>query len=181
MPLSLQRFLDAAIVRSGLHYLYLCPDLLLLRGRLDRSGASRWAGDAPVITDEHPWMEFFRNQGGNMTDRDTLSLLQLPQAGWDAVPGLRERPGLLQRVESENRALRQCVESVARGDQNLSVAAASLSRGTEFYLYRLGCATPQLEFLRRSLAPRPNGMPSRQSIEAHRVRCESLRAAALRD
>ena len=30
---------------------------------LDRTGIERWAGDAPVITDEHPLMEFFRHQG----------------------------------------------------------------------------------------------------------------------
>ena len=46
---------------------------------LGRDGVERWSQGAPPITDEHPRMEFFRHQGGNMNDRDIATLLAVPR------------------------------------------------------------------------------------------------------
>ena len=104
-------------------------------------------GERPPITDEQPRMEFFRNQGGNMNDREIATLLAVPQDNWTWVRGLKQRPDLAERVARENRALRLYVESTVEGNVQAGTAAARLGRGTEFFLYRLGCATEQLERL----------------------------------
>lgn len=135
--------------RANLEQAYLeTPAALLGSYLLDRAGLERWVGDVPQITDEHPRMEFFRNQGGNMHQRDRLPLIDLPQPElpFDADPELAERVAL------ENRALRLYLRAVALGDPAAGGQAVRLSRGTEFYLYRMGCASAQLAGLDPSAA-----------------------------
>src|SRR5262249_38062924 len=87
------------------------PEALLGTFLLDRAGVERWAEGAPVVTDEHPWMEFFRRHGRNMIDREIATLTAIPQSGWDWVGGLDGEPDLRLRIEAENRALRLYVRS----------------------------------------------------------------------
>lgn len=124
------------------------PEALLGTLLLDRAGIEAWAADAPPITDERPRMEFFRNQGDNMRDREIATLLEQPQAGWSWVQGLERESGLAERIERENRALRLYVRAATHGDREAGREAARLAAGTEFLLYPFGCAAPQLEQLR---------------------------------
>ena len=158
--------------RSNLVEAYLeSPEALLATFLLDRDGIAEWVGDAPVITDEHPWMEFFLHQGGNMDDTDSAPLLALEQGDleWltDADPVAR------QRIEQENAALRLYVESTVRGHPPSGLAAAQTSRATEFFLYPHGCTGLQIDALRsgdHGLAP---------EAAAGRLRnCDALRRAA---
>lgn len=142
-----QRTYSTPETRANLVGAYLeSPEALLATFLLDRSGIARWAGDAPLITDEHPWMEFFLHQGGNMHDTDIAPLLALEQGdlGWltdvDAVAR--------QRIEQENAALRLYVESTVRKHPASGLAAARASRATEFFLYPRGCTAVQMENLR---------------------------------
>ncbi len=115
---------------------------------MDRDGIEQWAAGVSAITDERPLMEFFRHQGGNMDDRDIATLLEPPQAGWDWVLDSDRSPELQQQIRRENRALRLYVEAKVEAEPAKAVAAARESRGTEFFLYGLGCATAQLDYLR---------------------------------
>ena len=117
---------------------------------MERASVLSWTGDAPVITDEHPWMEFFRRTGRNMTDADIATLTVVPQAGSAWIAGLEETGGLRGRIEVENRALRRYVRAEVEGDASGNAEAARLSRGTGFFLTTIGCATEQLEYLARS-------------------------------
>jgi spermidine synthase len=135
--------------RENLSRAYLeTPETLLATYLLDREGIATWAGDAPVITDEHPWMEFFRHQGGNMADQDIRGLLDVRQAAWTWLEGLPKRPGMRDAIEGENRALRLYAASTVERDVAAGVEAARTARGTEFFLYRMGCASAQLDYLR---------------------------------
>ncbi|HXV75399.1 MAG TPA: fused MFS/spermidine synthase [Candidatus Polarisedimenticolaceae bacterium] len=155
--------------RKNLEAAYLeTPEALLATYLLDRAGIEQWAAGASVITDDRPLMEFFRHQGANMTDADTTTLLEPPQAGWDWLRDAASDPGLLDRIEDENRAMRQYVRAAALDDQGLRVAAARRSRATEFHLYGLGCASAQLDFLRAS-----SGAPA-ERVETHVQRCAAL-------
>ena len=93
-------------------------------------------------------MEFFKNQGGNMSDRDIGTLLVPRQADWSWVEGLDARPDLQRRVEAGNRALRDYVRSAVEKNTAPGVEAARRGSGTEFFLSRFGCATRQLDALR---------------------------------
>jgi spermidine synthase len=166
---QLRRMYEVPETRLNLERAYLeTPEAFLATYLLDRAGIEAWAGDAPIITDEHPWMEFFRNQGGNMNDGDIASLLEPPQAAWSWVRGLNEEPGTLRAVETENRALRSYVASVVSGDNRLGAQAAQLTRGTEFFLYRFGCATEQVSRLQSGAAPS-------DQVRGHLAMCSRLR------
>jgi spermidine synthase len=159
-------------VRANLEEAYLeTPATLLAAFLLDREGIARWAAEAPVVTDDHPLMEFFRHQGGNMKDVDTATLLELPQDGWDWLRGLAAEPSLLAAVRRENDAHRRYVRAAVTGDPSLRVDAARRSTATEFYLYGLGCASEQLRFLRES-----SGVEAERA-ELHVRQCEALRAS----
>jgi hypothetical protein len=116
-------------------------------------------------------MEFFRHQGGNMKDVDTGTLLVPPQADWNWVRGLAENPRLLPRVELENEAMRRYIQAAVLDRQDYRVEAARRSRGTEFHLYGLGCASEQLQFLRDA-----SDVSSAQA-EDHAGRCAALRGS----
>ena len=119
------------------------PEALLATFLVGREGLAGWAGDAPRITDEHPHMEFFRNQGRNMRDRDWGALLDVPRTGWGWIGGIDGDPALLARVEHENRALRSYLHGKTEENPRLEARAATSSRGTEFFLYGFGCASAQ--------------------------------------
>jgi len=153
--------------RANLERAYLeTPEAFLATYLLDREGLERWAGDAPRITDEHPRMEFFRNQGGNMKEPDRAGLIELPQAGWDWLSGAD--PETIRSIERENRALRHYLHATVHGDERRGLEAAVLARGTEFFLYRLGCASEQIANLERE-----GGNP--ETARAHAARCNRLR------
>jgi spermidine synthase len=179
LRLDLDRLLRAYAeprTRANLSKAYLeSPESLLATFLLDRAGIERWAEGAPIITDERPLMEFFRHQGGNMDDRDIATLLEPPQADWSWVGGLRQHPVMQQKVAAENEALRLYLDSAVGGDPRSKVEAAIRSRGTQFFLHRLGCAVEQLDHLRAS--SRQGAMPesARREIAAHLERCRSLR------
>jgi len=149
------------------------PEALLATFLLDRAGIESWAGDAPVITDERPLMEFFRHQGGNMKDRDIASLLAIPQADRDWLdPANGERPSP-EDLSRENAALRSYVRAATERDRTAGVLAARTARSTEFFLYPLGCTTPQLERIESGRSE----MPPRD-VEPQRRRCRMLRGGA---
>jgi spermidine synthase len=129
------------------------PEAFLATFLLDRAGIERWAGGAPEVTDEHPLMEFFLRQGGTLKDPEIETLAVLPQGGWPWVRGLD--PATRASVVTENGALRLYLESEIRGDATAGFEAARRSRGTEFYLYRMGCATAQRAFLESRAAEYP--------------------------
>jgi hypothetical protein len=107
------------------------PEAFLGTRLLDRDGIARWAGSGPLVTDEHPRMEFFRPTGSNMGDRDIASLLSV--ATEDGLP--------------ESRALRLYARAGTGGTPRDGIEAARLSRGTEFFLYPFGCTGAQLQTL----------------------------------
>jgi hypothetical protein len=146
--MELERVLEAfeqPRTRENLERAYLeSPPALLATFLWGRSGLERWVGEAPLITDERPLMEFFRHQGGNMRDRDIATLLVVPQADWSWLRGREDHPDLVESLRRENRALRLYVESTVRISAQMGIEAARLSRATEFFLYRFGCASEQL-------------------------------------
>ena len=74
-------------------------------------------------------------------------------------------------IETENRALRLYLKGEIEENAAASAAAARESRGTEFFLSTLGCASGQLAFMART----PQWAPM---AEAQRSRCEKLLAGA---
>ena len=136
------------------------------------AGKNTGSGDgAPRITDEHPRMEFFRNQGANMVDTEIAGLLEPAQAGWGFVDGLASEPATWRRVETENAALRGYLRSRTRGERAAGVEAARTSRGTEFFLYGHGCTERQLQTL-AGLAASDGEASAR--LTAQRRRCAQL-------
>jgi spermidine synthase len=148
------------------------PEALLATFLLDREGIVSWAGDAPVITDERPLMEFFRHQGGNMKTPEIASLLAIPQADWDWLGGTDEGD-LTENLGRENAALRSYVRAATDRDASAGALAARIARSTEFFLYPLGCTTAQLERIESGSSE----LPLRE-IEPQRRRCRMLRAEA---
>ena len=144
------------------------PEALLATFLLDRDGIVEWVRDAPVITDEHPWMEFFLHQGGNMDDGDIAPLLEIDQGnlGWLSSVDA----GVLRTIEEENAALRLYAESTVLGNPSSIVTAARRSRATEFFLYPHGCTTLQIEALR---SDDPGVTP--QEVADRLKGCETLR------
>jgi spermidine synthase len=174
LEMRLDRVLEAfsePATRANLERAFLeTPQALLATFLWNRRGVERWSEGAPVITDEHPLMEFFRHQGGNMDDRDIATLLAVPQADWSWLRELEGRPRFLESLQRENRALRLYVESTVSGRQQGGLEAARLSRATEFYLYRLGCAREQLERLEA-------GAEARLDVTRHLQQCRILAAS----
>jgi len=165
---------DVPATRANLDAAYLeTPETFLATYLLDRDGIEAWVGDAPAITDDRPLMEFFRHQGGNMSDRDIATLLVPPQADLGRIGGLAEMPILKRAVEEENAALRLYVQAATDGQPGARVAAARASRGTEFHLYGFGCATAQLETLRTAPATPP------ELWRTHLERCRQLAPPAM--
>jgi spermidine synthase len=165
---------DVPATRANLDAAYLeTPETFLATYLLDRDGIEAWVGDAPAITDDRPLMEFFRHQGGNMSDRDIATLLVPPQADLGRIGGLAEMPILKRAVEEENAALRLYVQAATDGQPGARVAAARASRGTEFHLYGFGCATAQLETLRAAPATPP------ELWRTHLERCRQLAPPAM--
>ena len=76
---------------------------------------------------------------------------------------------LLNAARQENAALRSYVRSGVEKDRGAQDHAVHLSRGTEFYLYRIGCATPQLQHLRSAA----NSLPP-AALRAHLARCATF-------
>lgn len=172
LVLELDRLRDAYAAPStagNLAAAYLeTPEALLATFLLDRAGIEQWVGDVEVMTDERPLMEFFRHHAGNMKDRDIGTLLELPQGGWEWLRGADDET--LRRVERENQALRLYLASEVETDLTPGIAATQLSSGTEFFLYRLGCASAQLERLERIQERAP-----RNDVAEQLQRCRGLR------
>jgi len=167
-----QRAYSTPETRANLVNAYLeSPEALLATFLLDRDGIEEWAGDAPVITDEHPWMEFFLHQGGNMNDTDIAPLLALEQGALDWLTNI---DGVTrQRVEQENVALRLYAKSTVLKHPPSGLAAAQASRATEFFLYPHGCTTVQMEDLRS----RDHGLTP-EAVAGRLRSCDALRRSA---
>lgn len=118
------------------------PEALVATFLLDRDAVARWAGAAPILSDERPRMEFFRLQAATVTDAQIGTLLTPEQAGWGWIDGLDG--DALARIENENRALRNYLLSEVREDFAIGLEAARGSLGTEFFRYRLGCSSNQI-------------------------------------
>jgi spermidine synthase len=142
------------------------PEALLGTFLLDRDGISRWAAGAPILTDEHPRMEFFRAAGTNMSEAEIATLLPSGPTSWSFIEGGSSDPAFPDRVDTEARALRLYMRAETSGDPHAGLEAARLSRGTEFLLYPLGCTTEQLESLRRS--------GTREAILRQEARCAAV-------
>ena len=145
------------------------PEAFLATFLLDRAGIARWADRADAVTDERPIMEFFRRHGETMKDPDIGTLAAIPQAGWDWVGGLDA--AARGAVLAENAALRRYLEAEIRDDRAPGLDAARLSRGTEFYLYRMGCASAQRKYIEEHATERPEWA-------AQLRRCDSFLAGA---
>jgi hypothetical protein len=87
-------------------------------------------------------MEFFRLQEATFSDAQIGTLLAPTQSDWSWVDGLDAQAR--GRVEEENRALRLYLASEVRDSYAEGLDAAQRSLGTEFFRYRLGCASRQL-------------------------------------
>jgi spermidine synthase len=122
------------------------PEALLATYLLDREGIARWCAGADLVTDDRPRLEFFRPYGPNMEDRDIATLLAVPPA--DPLPV----PGLAEPVARERAAMRLYLRSEVEDDLGTARAAARMSRGTRFFLYRFGCDPTQLATLQRESA-----------------------------
>jgi spermidine synthase len=133
--------------RANLEAAYLeSPQALLGTFLLDRDGIARWSQDADVITDDRPWMEFFRRYGRTMSDREIATLLEPSPGALDWIGGAD--PGFLVAVEAERRAHALYLRSEILDDPKSAREAAVASTATRFGRYRLGCDTMQLDSLR---------------------------------
>jgi spermidine synthase len=121
------------------------PEALLGTYLLDRARIAAFADKGPLVTDEHPRMEFFRPSGSNMSDREIAPLLAAGEPSWGFVRGLDEVEA--DAVAEEGRALRLYARATIEGNRSLGVEAARRSRGTEFFLYPFGCTATQLRAL----------------------------------
>jgi hypothetical protein len=119
-----------------------------------------------VITDEHPYMEFFRHQGGNMDDRDIGPLMDIPQDGWEWVTGLPS--DLSSGLARENRALRLHVRSKTDRVDRYAVEAARMSQATEYFRYPLGCTSRQYQAVERL-----KGWSDRKKA-SHHQQCDAM-------
>lgn len=157
----------APSTRASLEAAYLeTPEALLGTFLLDRSGLERWSAGADLVTDERPRMEFFRRYGPNMKDREIGTLLAPTPGAYDWVRDLATAPDLAARIATERRAMELYVRSEVEESLDAARAAARLSSGTRFFLYRFGCAPEQLETLRRS--------GSEAAWASHARQCERL-------
>ncbi len=142
------------------------PEALLATRLLDREAIERWAAGAPPITDDRPRMEFFRAHGGTMRDPEIGTLLAAAAGVPPGPAGLEADPSLAARAAAEREAFRLYLESEVRDDPRAGIEAARRSRGTEFFLYRFGCAARQREFARRGLASHPEWGEALRRCEA---------------
>jgi len=141
------------------------PEALLATYLLDRDGISRWSAGADLITDDHPWIEFFRRYGRTMSDREIGTLLAPAPGALDDLLGERPDPAFRAAVEWERDAHRAYVGAEIDDDSPRARRAALTSRATRFGLYRLGCDEPQLSALRAD----PRGVAAwRKQVEACR-------------
>jgi spermidine synthase/MFS family permease len=124
------------------------PEALLGTYLLDRNGIAQWAGDADVVTDDRPWIEFFRRYGANMTDPEIGSLLTQEAGAVDDVLGNNADPAFRSAVAFERETNLRSLRAEIVKDPAGSRQAALASRATRFGLYRLGCDGPQLDALR---------------------------------
>ncbi len=165
--------LDAAYAESrtasNLRAAYLeTPEAFLATFLLDREGIDRWTGLGEILTDERPRMEFFRSHGSNFDDRDLATLLEQPRADLAWASGLDEARAI--RIETERQALRLYVRGQARESAADGLEAARISRGTDFFLHRLGCAPAQLD------AISTGRFGAGAEVEGHLARCRALTA-----
>ncbi len=142
--------------RASLEAAYLeTPAALLGTYLLDRDGIARWSKGADLITDDRPWMEFFRRYGRTMADGEIGTLLAPPPGSLDAVLGPGFDPAFRASVEAERASHRLYLRSEIDKDAEGARASATSSRATRFGLYRLGCDEPQLTALREETASGP--------------------------
>jgi spermidine synthase len=133
--------------RANLEAAYLeTPEALLATFLLDRDGIARWSAGADLITDDRPWMEFFRRYGRTMSDREIGSLLAVPPGDFDWITGAD--PADRSALEAERHAHVLYVRSEIDDDPAGQREAAVATRSTRFGRYRMGCDTTQLETLR---------------------------------
>jgi spermidine synthase len=124
------------------------PEALLGPYLLDRDGIAQWAGNADVITDDRPWIEFFRRYGANMSDPEISTLLAPEPGVVDDVLGDDADPAFRSAVAFERDTNLHYLRAEIVKDPTRSRQAALASRATRFGLYRLGCDGPQLDALR---------------------------------
>jgi hypothetical protein len=150
LRLDLARLREAyasPVTRASLDDAYFeTPEALLGTYLLDRAGVTQWSQGADIVTDDRPWMEFFRRYGPTMSDREIASLLE-PAPG-EFGDWLGNDAGLSKAVEAERRAHLLYLRAEIDGDPARAREAALASRATHFGLYRLGCDGPQLDALR---------------------------------
>jgi spermidine synthase len=143
------------------------PEALLGTYLLDREGIAKWAGNADIITDDRPWIEFFRRYGANMRDPEIVTLLTQEPGDVDQLLGDNADPGFRSAVAFERETNLRYLRAEIVKDPAGSRQAALASRATRFGLYRLGCDGPQLEALR--------GEPGREAEWRSRVEmCRGL-------
>jgi len=171
---SLRAAYASPATRASLDAAYFeTPEALLGTYLLDRSGVARWSAGADVITDDRPWIEFFRRYGRTMSDGEIATLLAPPLGGIDELLGSDADPALRSAVASERGSHLLYLRSGIDKDPSRSREAALSSKATRFGLYRLGCDGPQLEALRADPAGdtawRKQAEMCRLLIEAARV------------
>lgn len=150
------------------------PEALLGTYLLDRDGIARWSAGADLITDDHPWIEFFRRYGRTMSDREIATLLQVPPGSLDGLLGSGADPALRSAVGDERRAHLLYVSAEIDKDQGRAREAALASRATRFGLYRMGCDEPQLAALAELAADPAGGANWRKQV----AMCRALSAPA---
>jgi len=135
--------------RASLNAAYFeTPEALLGTYLLDRNGVAQWASGADVITDDRPWIEFFRRYGGTMSDPEIATLFTPTPGAIDDVLGNDADPAFRSAVASERDTHLLYLRAEIVKDPARSRQAALASRATRFGLYRLGCDEPQLAALR---------------------------------
>ena len=112
------------------------PEALLGTYLLDRVGIDRWSAGADLVTDDRPFIEFFRRYGRTMGDGDIGTLLAPTPGSLADVSG---DPSLRPALEAERRAHRMYLQAEIDDDPTSHRAAALMTRATRFGLYRLGC------------------------------------------
>jgi spermidine synthase len=148
-PERLRAAYAAPKTRASLNDAYFeTPEALLGTYLLDRNGVAQWAENADVITDDRPWIEFFRRYGPTMSDPEIATLLKQQAGALDDVLGNETDPAFRSAVAVERDTNLRYLRAEIVKDPAGSREAALASRATRYGLYRLGCDAPQLDALR---------------------------------
>jgi tetratricopeptide (TPR) repeat protein len=168
LPLSLgetalaERLAPGAVRRSLARVGLADPEALLATALLDREGLLRWAGGAPLVSDDRPRVEYFASYGRRPSPPPVAELTREPLPLERLVDG-PVSPGFARRFETARRALLATLGSVWAFEQGrpgegkqLALRALLLRPGDPYLLWAAGLSDEHLVRLRARAEARPD-------------------------